>query len=92
MSTDKVATLKRFAADKAIAFALLSDPRSEIIGAFGLRDPKFGPDSPWHGLAQPMILVVDAKGVVRHRFSGRNYRRRPGVEDVLDRLRGAAGG
>lgn len=92
MSNDPVQVLKRFSGETGVSFSLLSDPDSKIIGAFGLRDEHFARSSPWFGLARPIILVVDAAGTVRHRFSSLDYRRRPDVDAVLDRLRGSAGG
>lgn len=89
---DSVAILKRFSKDKNIAYTLLSDPKAEIISAFGLINEDFPPGSPWYGIAHPMTLVVDAGGVVRHRFSERRYRDRPDVDAVLNILRNGAGG
>jgi peroxiredoxin len=65
---------------------LLSDPRSKIIKAFDLLDPQFPPSSRWHGLALPMIVAVDGKGVIQRRFSTRDYRKRPSVDSVLKNL------
>ncbi len=88
MSRDPVAALGRFAARESIAFRLLSDPRSEIIGAFGQLDPRFPPGTRWHGLARHMIVVVDAAGIIRDMFTGRDSRGRPeDVDSVLARLR-----
>ena len=89
---DPVPVLKRFAERRDIGFALLSDASMEIIPAFGLLNESFRQGSPWHGIAHPLILVVDAEGVVRHRFSERSYRDRPDVDVVLDILRREAGG
>ena len=70
---------------------LLSDAGHEIIPAFGLLNESYSQSSPWYGLSHPLILVVDADGIVRHRFSERSYRNRPDVELVLYILRAEAG-
>lgn len=92
VSHDPVAVLKRFAERRDIGFALLSDSESEIIPAFGLLNESFPPGSRWRGIAHPMTVVVDAEGVVRHRFSERRYQDRPGIDEILDVLRREAGG
>ena len=89
---DPVDILKRFAAREKIGYTLLSDPRSAIIGAFGLIDGSIPRDSNWYGLAHPMIFVIGPKGVIRHRFSETNYQNRPDVEVILDILRKEATG
>ena len=92
MTYDPVKVLAHFAERSGIAYTLLSDSKSEIIGAFGLTNDRFPPGSPWHGFAHPMIMVVDANGIVRHRFSEKNYRQRPKIDDVLASIRGKSGG
>lgn len=90
MSYDDADTLARFAARRQIRLHLLSDPDSAIIAAFDLRNPQYPPGSRWHGLALPMLFVIDTDGVVTHRLSDPDYRWRPEPAEVLDLLRGAA--
>ncbi len=92
MTYDSVAELKRFSDRRAIGFTLLSDAGHEIIPAFGLVNESYSQSSPWYGLARPLTIVVDADGIVRHRFSESSYRNRPDIEVVLYILRGEAGG
>jgi len=80
---DPVDLLARFAARENIRFTLLSDPQSKIIGAFGLIDEAVPRDSKWYGFAHPMIFVVDAAGVVRHRFSEINYQVPPDPDEIF---------
>lgn len=82
MTFDRVELLARFAAREKIRFALLSDPRSQIIGAFGLIDEAVPRDSKWYGFAHPMIFVIDGEGVIRHRFSEANYQIRPDPDAI----------
>lgn len=86
-----MAKLARFAGDENIRMPLLSDAQARIIPAFGVENDRFPKGSSWYGVAHPIIIVADADGIVRHRFSKRNYRDRPDVDAVLDVLRKAAG-
>lgn len=77
---DGVGTLAGFARRRAISYPLLSDADAEIIPAFGLASRRYPEGSPFYGVAESFIAVVDAGGVVRHRFS-RPY---TGAQTVLD--------
>ena len=84
--------LKRFADARNIGYPMLSDAKAEIIPAFGIANPQFKKSSSWYGVALPIIFVVDKNGVIRHRFSKRNYADRPEVDVILDVLKGDAKG
>ena len=89
---DKPGALKGFAEARNISYTLLSDAESEIIPAFGIANPQFKKGTSWYGIALPIIFVVDKGGVIRHRFSLRNYRDRPEVDVILDTLKKDAKG
>lgn len=76
--------LAGFARRGRIGYTLLSDGDSRIIEGFGLIDPSMPKTSRWYGFARPMIVVLDAEGIVRHRFSSRDYRDRPEFDAVLE--------
>jgi len=44
-----------------------------------------------HGIPHPAIVVIDADGMVSHRFSEQRYTDRPEVDDVLAALKRDAG-
>jgi peroxiredoxin len=88
LTYDRVDRLADFATRRAIGFAMLSDPRSTIIRAFGVLNDAY----PGHAVAHPIIFVIDRTGVIRHRFSGKHYRERADIDLVLKVLRGRAGG
>lgn len=67
---------------------MLSDEGSAIIRAFGLLAENYPPGSFYYGVPHPAIVVIDANGVVSHRFSESNYVTRPEIDDVLIALRG----
>ena len=91
MTNDPVAVHARFAASQHIAYTLLADEKSGIIKAFGVIDERYPAGSAWYGLARPIIFVIDAGGVITHRFSSRDYRDRPSVDSVIEALRSRAG-
>ena len=56
------------------------------IRAFGVLNEDFPPKSAGHGIARPVIFVVDSNGVIRGRFSESNSRDRPDIDAVLNTL------
>jgi peroxiredoxin len=91
LTYDDTAKAARFAEQRAIRYPILSDPKSEIIRAFGLLNETFPPGHFAHGVPHPVIFAIDADGVIRHRFSEERYQDRPDVGRVLEALRGSAG-
>lgn len=83
--------LERFAGRSGIGYPLLSDEGSKIVQAFDLLDPGPARSTPWYGIAKPMIVVIDADGAVRQRFSTQSYRDRPEAGAVLQAIRSRAG-
>ncbi len=63
--------------DREIAFPLLSDSASLVIGRYGLLNPD------GRGWPHPTVFVIDREGVVRWRFMEENYRVRATNEDIL---------
>lgn len=83
LTYDRVDKLADFVIRRTIGFTMLSDPRSTIIRAFGVLHDAY----PGHAIAHPIIFVIDAKGIIRHRFSGKHYSTRTDIELVLKTLR-----
>lgn len=88
LSYDPPATLASFAQRQGIAFTLLSDEKSAMIDALGLRDPAYPADSFAYGVPKASILVIDAKGVVRSKSVAADYKFRPTPEAVLASVNG----
>lgn len=84
---DDVDVIAGFADSRDIGYTILSDSDATVIPAFGLVNSRYPEGSPFYGVAEKFILVTDADGVVRHRFS-KPY---PGVEAVLAAIRGSGG-
>src|SRR5215470_6103247 len=59
LSYDSPETLKTFTAKRQIAFTFLSDPKSEVIDLYKLRDPQYPPGSRAYGVPRPIIFVLD---------------------------------
>ncbi len=84
---DAAAKIAAFAEQRGIGFPILSDPRSEIIRAFGVLSDEFPPGHFAHGVPHPIIFAVDADGVVRHRFSLERYQDRPDIDGIVAALK-----
>ena len=50
-------------------------------------DDRYGRDSAWYGVAQPMIFVIAPDCTVVRRFSSQDFRQRPDIDAVLKLLR-----
>jgi len=84
---DPVEKLADFATRRSIGFAMLSDPNSAIIRAFGVLDGRY----PGHAIARPIVFVIGPDGVIRQRFSEGHYTERPDIDLLLKTLRERAG-
>jgi peroxiredoxin len=89
LSYDDPSVTKAFSDRRGIRYALLSDPTSEVIDRWGLRDPQYPVGHRAHGVPRPAIFVIDGKGVVRASLAEATYQKRPPVSEVvkaIDRL------
>lgn len=87
ISYDRPETLKIFSDKRDVRFKLLSDPQSEIIRAFGILDPDQTPGTRFYGIPHPTIYVIDTRGTITSVLSEEGYKKRPGLQDVLNALR-----
>lgn len=79
-----------FIENRGIKYTLLSDPTSEIIDRYNLRDPQYKPGSRAYGVPRPIIFVLDRKGVIKAKLYEETYKTRPPtrlVIEALDKLR-----
>lgn len=84
---DPVDVLERFARNSNAKIALLSDEGSRVIRDLGILNDEHGPGSFAHGIPHPMVLVLDASGILRHRFSKEHYSQRADKMAVLNAVR-----
>jgi len=83
LSYDSTDVLAKFAAERTVAWPLLSDPASKVIDGWQLRDPAYPAGNRAHGVPLASVYVIDKKGVIRARLMEANYRVRPQPEAVL---------
>lgn len=88
LSYDAPAALAAFQAKTGIGYTLLSDEKSSMIDAFGLRDPAYAEGSYAYGVPRASTLIVDAKGVVRWKTVATDYKIRADNAAILHAVDG----
>jgi peroxiredoxin len=86
ISYDSPEILKNFTDRREIGYVLLSDPKSEVIDRYKLRDPQYPPGNKAYGVPQPIIFVLDRNGVIRAKLYEDNYKKRPPVSAVIEAI------
>ena len=82
ISYDSTEILKAFAQENKITFALLSDPASKVIDAYGVRnsEPKAG--SKKDGIPHPGTFLIDSDGTIRAKLFYSVFKRHTPAELV----------
>ena len=65
LSYDSPEILQTFSLKRHLTYTLLSDPKSEIIDRYNLRDPQYPPASRAYGVPRPIIFVLDPQAVIK---------------------------
>ncbi|MBX7197829.1 MAG: peroxiredoxin family protein [Rhodospirillaceae bacterium] len=86
LSYDSPEILAKFTEKREIKFTLLSDPRSEVIDRYGLRDPQYAGKPKFDGVPRPIIFILDPKGVIKAKLYEESYKDRPPVDQVLAKI------
>jgi peroxiredoxin len=86
ISFDTPQILKTFIERRQIRYTLLSDPKSEIIDRFGLRDPQYPPGSFAYGVPRPIILILDKAGTIKAKLYEDTYTKRPPAGLVINTI------
>ena len=86
MSYDPPEALAAFTAKRGITYALLSDPKSEVIDRYGLRDPAYPPGNRAHGVPRPIIFVIDQSGVIKAKLFEETFQKRPPLGLIIETL------
>jgi hypothetical protein len=89
ISFDPVEVLRNFAQRTGVKVALLSDPESKIIRAFGILNETVAKDHPFYGIPHPGDYLIDENGVVKAKFFEDKYVDRYTGGQVLVRTLGA---
>ena len=86
LTYDSPDVLKGFATRRQIAYTMLSDPKSEVIDAYNLRDPQYPPGHRAHGVPRPIILVLDPATTIKAKLYEEDYKVRPPVTAIIGKL------
>lgn len=82
ISYDSPAVLRNFAERKQLGYSLLSDPESQIIDKFGIRN-EAATSGFAKGIPHPGLFIVDPKGVVQAKHFEDDYRERLTISSLL---------
>jgi peroxiredoxin len=88
LSYDSPTTLQAFTVKRHIAYTFLSDPKSEVIDLYKLRDPQYPPGSRAYGVPRPIIFILDRNQVIKSKLYEESYKVRPPVAAIISRLDG----
>ena len=80
-----------FIAKRDIKYTLLSDPKSEVIDRYKLRDPQYPPGNRAYGVPRPIIFILDRNGVIKAKLYEDTFKKRPPVSLVIETLDKVAG-
>ena len=86
LSYDSPEILQAFTVKRHIAFTFLSDPKSEVIDLYKLRDPQYPPGNRAYGVPRPIIFILYRNGVIKSKLFEESYKVRPPVAAVISRL------
>jgi peroxiredoxin len=81
-----VEVLSNFTNRRQITYALLSDPQSQIIDLYGLRDPQYPPGNRAHGVPRPTMFILDRQGTIKAKLFEESYTKRPPIALILEAL------
>ena len=86
ISYDSPKILADFIEKRGIKYTLLSDPKSEVIDRYRLRDPQYPPGNRAYGVPRPIIFVLDRSGIIKAKLYEDTYKKRPPVGLVIEAL------
>jgi peroxiredoxin len=86
LSYDQPSVLADLIAQRAFKYTLLSDPKSEVIDRYNLRDPQYKLGSRAYGVPRPIIFILDRSGVIRAKLYEDTFKTRPPVGLVIATL------
>ena len=86
ISYDSPEILAGFTEKRGIKYTLLSDPKSEVIDRWNLRDPQYKEKPKFNGVPRPIIFILDSKGMIKAKLYEETYKTRPPVAEVVAKL------
>jgi peroxiredoxin len=92
LSYDSPEILQATTAKRNLTYTLLSDPKSEIIDRYHLRDPQYPPGSRAYGVPRPIIFILDPQGIIKAKLFEESFKNRPPMNSIISRLDELGGG
>ncbi len=86
LSYDPTDVLQGFTEKRGLSFALLSDPKSEVIDRYGLRDPAYPVGNKAHGVPKPVIFIVARDGTILAKLFEESFKNRPSLALLLETI------
>jgi peroxiredoxin len=86
LSYDSPEILRAATDKRRLTYTLLSDPKSEIIDRYNLRDPQYPPGNRAYGVPRAIIFVLDIQGVIKAKFYEDDFKYRPRITTVISKL------
>jgi peroxiredoxin len=86
LSYDSPEILQATTVKRQLTYTLLSDPKSEIIDRYNLRDPQYPPGNRAYGVPRPIIFVLDPQGVIKAKLFEDSFKYRPRITAVISKL------
>ena len=92
LSYDSPEILQATTAKRNLTYTLLSDPKSEIIDRYHLRDPQYPPGNRAYGVPRPIIFILDPQGIIKAKLFEESFKNRPPMNSIISRLDELGGG
>src|SRR6516162_5518758 len=86
LSYDSPEILQAFTVKRHLTYTLLSDPKSEVIDRYKMRDPQYRPGSRAYGVPRPIIFILDPSAVIKAKLYEESFKNRPPVTAVIFKL------
>jgi peroxiredoxin len=86
LSYDAPNVLADFTEKRRIGYIFLSDPKSEVIDRYNLRDPQYQPGSFAYGVPRPIVFILDTHGVIKAKLYEETFKTRPPVSVVIAQI------
>lgn len=87
-SYDSQEIIATFAKANGLGYALLSDPGSKAIDAFGIRNETVSASARFSGIPHPIILFIAKDGTAQAKLYEEAYQKRPPGELVVSTAKG----
>jgi len=91
LSYDDPEVLQAFTLKRDLTYTLLSDPKSEVIDRYNLRDPQYPPGNRAYGVPRPIIFILDPRDTIKAKLYEESFKNRPPITAVTSKLDELAG-